>query len=80
MYHYSNFEEVYAEFDRDNNYLLDPVFIVKDEDLLEEQNQNSKPLSGNSGVDPALDQNYESKCYLRNFGISKLNKLFKKLR
>ena len=78
-YHYSNFDEVYAEFDRDNNYLLDPIFIVKEEDY-DIENQNSKAYSSGNGFDPSSDPNYESKYYLRNFGISKLNKLFKKLR
>ena len=78
-YHYSNFDEVYAEFDRDNNYLLDPIFMVKEEEY-DMENQNSKAFSSANGFDPSSDQNYEAKCYLRNFSTSKINKLFKKLR
>ena len=67
-YHYSNFEEVYAQFDRDTNYLLDPSFLVKEEEpssaVLDPSLNANVNNNNSSGVDPRLDESYESKCYL----------------
>ncbi len=59
-YHFTNFDDVYASFDRDTNYLLSP-------------DHDSATSSMSSGT-------YESRCYLINLRLAKINRIMKKLR